>query len=274
MKRKQSEVRMSLTDILKLNIRGRILYTARSNLLSEPSSVLAKMFALDQSLAPTVIVDGGHFIDADPDCFQVLLNWMTYRKILLPRNLTPEAVVAVAEFYDLVDLCKELETYDEKRKKILSKLEVKEYSNSLLSDNRWGICWNENLRHPTLTQKIDDTLIGLLNHGVLDVKPDTEEKPVFVLTIHPSERVNWVPCKDGVVAENALAYSKQESFFLAYRYGATGDYSTNALEYFGDFKIVVKGKGLCKIEEERNQNDFDKENDYSETYYVLCIDKI
>ena len=88
-------------DILKLNVRGMIILTSRSTLISDPQTALAMMFALDQPLASTTMIDGGHFIDADPECFQVLLNWLTYRKVLLPRNLTPQSVAAVAEVYGM-----------------------------------------------------------------------------------------------------------------------------------------------------------------------------
>ena len=119
---------MSLTDIIKLNIRGKLVTIARSTLVSDTTSVLARMFDPQQLLTSTNLVDGGHFIHSDPECFQVLLNWLAYRKMLLPKNLTSDAVSAVAEFYGLLELCKELEGVC---RKTLSKLEFVKLSEFL-----------------------------------------------------------------------------------------------------------------------------------------------
>ena len=238
---------MSLTDILKLNVRGKVLLTARSTLLSDTTTVLARMFAPEQLLTSTVMVDGAHFIDADPECFQVLLNWLAYRKVLLPRNLTPESVAAVAEFYGLTDLCEELETDSQQTKKVLSKLEVAQFSETLLSGNRWGISFNRDLACPTLTQNIQDKMVAANNKRIV---PTLDEK-IFVLTMHPTEFVYWEKCEgveeeEGVtLPDRALRYSQNEALYLGYR------------DKVQDFKTVVKG--FCKFDEQWR-------------YFVLCIE--
>ena len=260
---------MALTDILKLNIRGKLVLTSRANFFSEPSSVFAQMFGPDQRLSPTAMVDGAHFIDADPDCFQVILNWLTYRRILLPRNLTPESVGVVAEFYGLVDLCKELEI-STRQIKMKSKLEVKRYSESLLSENRWGLRKNYNLKTLTLTQNKDLDLIGISDDKIRYFSPNlrVEGTNIFVLTLDPTEKVTWRMCKGGEVPENGLSYSPHEELYLAYR-------EMQTLEGRDDeCRIVVKGMGLgiSWTEEEVLQELIPQDSD--ETYFVLCIHKM
>ena len=70
---------MALNDWLKLNVDGQMFQTARSTLTSCPDSTLAKMFDPDSGLPPAYSEDGVFFLDTDPDCFGVILNWLRIR---------------------------------------------------------------------------------------------------------------------------------------------------------------------------------------------------
>jgi len=99
---------MSLTDWVTLDVGGRIISTYRSTLVSCPSSMLARMFSLNSSLEPAKTHGGYYSIDADPDIFSVILNWLRYRKVLLPTTLTKHSVSVLAEYFGLTDLVEEL----------------------------------------------------------------------------------------------------------------------------------------------------------------------
>merc|ERR1711864_48020 len=95
-----------------LNVGGRKVSTARSTLTSCPDSVLARMFSPDsnpQSASTHMTVEGSVYtMDTDPDCFQVILDWLRYRQLMIPSNLTPNAVAVVAEFFGLQAMVQQL----------------------------------------------------------------------------------------------------------------------------------------------------------------------
>ena len=70
---------MSLNDWLKLNVGGKMFLTTRSTLTSCPDSTLSKMFDPDSGLPPAHRVRGVYYLDADPDCFNVILNWLRHK---------------------------------------------------------------------------------------------------------------------------------------------------------------------------------------------------
>merc|ERR1719187_1556028 len=75
--------------------------TSRTTLTSCPSSVLARYATLEPAaLSP----EGNYRIDSDPDIFAVILNWLRYGQVLLPTNMTQEAVRVVAEYFGLTPL--------------------------------------------------------------------------------------------------------------------------------------------------------------------------
>ena len=52
--------------------------------------------------------DGSFKIDADPDAFSVILNWLRRRKVMLTSRTSLENVEVEADFYGLVELKREL----------------------------------------------------------------------------------------------------------------------------------------------------------------------
>ena len=70
---------MSLSDWLKLNVGGKTFLTTRSTLTSCPDSTFAKMFSPDSGLPPAYSRDGVYYLDTNPDCFSIILDWLRYR---------------------------------------------------------------------------------------------------------------------------------------------------------------------------------------------------
>jgi len=94
-----------MSDWISLDVGGRKLSTTRSTLISDPNSALAKIIHSNSGLQPARMVDGSYTLDADPDCFQVLMNWLRYKKVMLPTShQNYESVSAVAEVYGILDL--------------------------------------------------------------------------------------------------------------------------------------------------------------------------
>jgi len=111
---------MAMSDWISLDVGGRKLSTTRSTLLSEPNSALAKMFDPNSGLQPARMVDGSYTIDADPDCFQVLLNWLRYKKVMFPTShKNYESVSAVAEVYGILDLVGYLKSLQNDERKVV-----------------------------------------------------------------------------------------------------------------------------------------------------------
>merc|ERR1719309_265415 len=93
---------MSLSDWVKLNVGG----TTRTTLTSCPDSTLAKMFDSDSGLPPAYSEDGVYFLDANPDCFSIILDWLRYRKLTANPGVDTNIVRELANFFGLTELCR------------------------------------------------------------------------------------------------------------------------------------------------------------------------
>jgi len=88
---------------IRLNVGGVHFACMRSTLCAaEPSSVLSRMFAKDSPFAPARSVDGTFCLDADSECFKIILIWLR-RKILvdLPASVTVSQLLAEADYFQL-----------------------------------------------------------------------------------------------------------------------------------------------------------------------------
>ena len=96
-------------DQIKVNVGGSLFKTTCTALRSVPDNLLAKMFKEDSDVAP-MKKDGNDvfFVDACPHVFDVVLNWLRYRKVMLGDN-KPQDVIPVAEFFGLAELKNELQ---------------------------------------------------------------------------------------------------------------------------------------------------------------------
>jgi len=95
---------MASGDIVTLNVGGRLFTTTRMTLTSEPDSVLGRMFDISSPIPPARLVDGAYFLDANPDVFEVILDFLRYKSVLLPAKLPLDAVLVQARYFGLDDL--------------------------------------------------------------------------------------------------------------------------------------------------------------------------
>merc|ERR1712107_901364 len=47
-------------------------------------SYLAEMFSANSRYTPARLADGSYSIDADPECFMVIINFLQYDRVILP----------------------------------------------------------------------------------------------------------------------------------------------------------------------------------------------
>lgn len=71
-------------EVVTLDVRGRKINVNRSFLTRYPNSYLAEMFSAAARYTPTRLSDGSYSLDADPECFMVIINFLQYDKIILP----------------------------------------------------------------------------------------------------------------------------------------------------------------------------------------------
>jgi len=99
---------VSLNSVVTLNVGGTQFITTRQTLLSDPASMLAKMFNPESSLRPGLMKDGAYFIDRDPKYFPYVLNYLRNGQILLDSDISLEAIKCEASYFGLVNLEEEL----------------------------------------------------------------------------------------------------------------------------------------------------------------------
>ena len=130
------------TEILKLNVGGRMFMTTRAILTppSDPDSLFAAMFRSDRPPAK-MDADGNMFIDRDPDRFAIMLDFL--RTGILPEELQCplELLRAEADYFGIEGLLKIIEERKtgEERRKTEEDLRMK-------IKIRGGIQWRVNLR--------------------------------------------------------------------------------------------------------------------------------
>ena len=70
--------------------------------------------------ADAVSPDGVVNIDADPNVFEILLNWLRRKKLMMTDGISLDSVAAEAEFFGLIDL---KDVVEKQKKKIKEKEE-------------------------------------------------------------------------------------------------------------------------------------------------------
>jgi len=110
-----------MDDWISLNVGGRLFECSRGTLISDPKSALAKMFENESGLSPARTADGVFCLDADPDCFKVILTWLRRRVLVaLPTSsVTASQLLAEAEYFQLLTLMEKInETYFTQKKTV------------------------------------------------------------------------------------------------------------------------------------------------------------
>jgi len=174
-----------LGEVVTLNVGGRLFRTTRTTLTSEPDSVLGRMFDPTSPLPPARMIDGAFFIDANPAIFEVVLDFLRHRCILLPPNLPMEAVLAQARYFGLEDL---LSRGGEDRGETRVRVNA-------------GGTFFETTR-ATLTGQADSHLTNLLVHGEQEIFLDVCPKAFEVLLCFLRCGARKIPPGSAVCAES------------------------------------------------------------------------
>ena len=119
-------------SIVNLNVGGRHLTTSLSTLTKEPGSLLEAMFKGERPIS--IDQDGRYFIDADPDAFSHILNYL--RVDLLPPAETALSVSKYAVHFRIDSLAKKLGSYAQvhgEKELVRHKAQYPNYENILSS---------------------------------------------------------------------------------------------------------------------------------------------
>ena len=97
--------------------------TTKRTLLSEPDSMLAKMFSGE--LAPGAKDEqGAYMIDRTPDYFKPILNYLRTRELVIDPKISKDGVLAEARYFGIQGLVDQIEKIAEDATRIA--LEEKE----------------------------------------------------------------------------------------------------------------------------------------------------
>ena len=99
-------MKMASESIVTLNVGGQIFQTTMHTLTKYPDSMLATMFRHSKSgLSPLPKTQEGHyFLDADPDFFKVILNWLRLGIITTNDSNLNTGVIGLADYLGLDQL--------------------------------------------------------------------------------------------------------------------------------------------------------------------------
>ena len=88
--------------IIDLDVGGTRFRTTRQTLLSDPNSMLSKMFHPESPFSPGMKKDGAYFLDRDPVFFRVILNYLRSGHLDLDCNV--DGLLKEASFFGLSGL--------------------------------------------------------------------------------------------------------------------------------------------------------------------------
>lgn len=94
------------SEWITLNVGGKCFATSKSTLTTkEPSSMLARMFAEDQSgflyTPSNVDKNGAYLIDRSPKYFEPLLNYLRNDQLIYDSNVNPQGILEEARFFGI-----------------------------------------------------------------------------------------------------------------------------------------------------------------------------
>lgn len=95
---------MSVNDIILLNVGGKRFETSRQTLLSDPQSMLAKMFDPESRMEPGVEREGAYFLDRDPHTFGLVLTYLRSGLLLADKPIDLQAMLCEARYFSLLGL--------------------------------------------------------------------------------------------------------------------------------------------------------------------------
>ncbi|XP_053201147.1 BTB/POZ domain-containing protein KCTD5-like [Panonychus citri] len=103
---KKSSICNNNNKWVRLNVGGTIFMTTRSTICRDPKSFLYRLCEEDPSLGSDKDESGAYLIDRDPTYFGPILNFLRHGKLIINKDLSEEAVLEEAEFYNITDLIK------------------------------------------------------------------------------------------------------------------------------------------------------------------------
>lgn len=95
-----------------LNVGGKYFTTSRRTLtMSEPESMLARMFSQDKTFFSPSCRDknGAYLIDRSPKYFEPILNYLRCGELVYDKHINPEGILAEATFFGIVSIIPTLE---------------------------------------------------------------------------------------------------------------------------------------------------------------------
>lgn len=103
--------------IIDLDVGGKRFRTTRQTLLSDPTSMLAKMFNPESPISPGIKKGGAYFLDRDPVYFRVVLNYLRSGHLDLD-SCNATALLKEASFFGLSGLEAALQELAEEQKAV------------------------------------------------------------------------------------------------------------------------------------------------------------
>ena len=104
-----------MTEWIKLNVGGQTFLTTKLTLLSEPDSMLAKMFSGELDPGPKDD-QGAYMIDGTPMYFEPILHYLRRRKLVINPNISKDGVLDEARYFGIQSLVDQIEKIPEARR--------------------------------------------------------------------------------------------------------------------------------------------------------------
>jgi hypothetical protein len=100
--------KMSLDEIISLDVGGTRFDTTRQTLVKDPNSMLAKMFDPLSKLKPGLLRNGAYFLDRDPEWFRTILNYLRNGVLLAETQKELLAILTESRYFGLTGLEQEV----------------------------------------------------------------------------------------------------------------------------------------------------------------------
>jgi len=84
-----------------LNVGGHLVTTSRTTLMADPTSQLYAMFSPDSTWHLDTDKDGNVLVDADPQYFLPILNFLRYNEVVIPSSVPARGVHAAASYFNV-----------------------------------------------------------------------------------------------------------------------------------------------------------------------------
>ncbi|XP_076836040.1 BTB/POZ domain-containing protein KCTD16b [Brachyhypopomus gauderio] len=111
----QGSSQNSFPDVIELNVGGQVYYTRHATLISNPGSLLGKIFSPKNNASNDLARDpkGRYFIDRDGFLFRYVLDYLRDKQVVLPDHFPEKGrLKKEAEYFLLPDLVKVLTPED------------------------------------------------------------------------------------------------------------------------------------------------------------------